>query len=241
MQRGRRVWVKYHFKTEQGVKNLDVNLAAKLAGENPDYHTEDLFNAIEKGDFPAWKLYVQIMPLEDADTYRFDPFDVTKVWSQKDYPLIEWGVWCWIEIQTIILPEVEQATFSPGGIVPGIEASPDKMLQGRLFAYADAHRYRVGANHNTLPINRPNAEVNNYQRDGQMRSDSNGGGTCILRTKQLWRGNQSEAISQRLLQYPVLLIVLLTIIMIISHRRATCIVYLAWINALVWCKILLAL
>ncbi|MGK3722000.1 catalase KatA [Priestia megaterium] len=169
------VWVKYHFKTEQGVKNLSPDVAAKLAGENPDYHTEDLFNAIEKGDFPSWKLYVQIMPLEDADTYRFDPFDVTKVWSQKDYPLIEVGRMVLDRNPENYFAEVEQATFSPGTLVPGIDVSPDKMLQGRLFAYSDAHRYRVGANHQALPINRPRNEVNNYQRDGQMRFDDNGG------------------------------------------------------------------
>ncbi|MBN8250878.1 catalase KatA [Priestia flexa] len=172
---GEAVWVKYHFKTEQGVKNLPTDLAAKLAGDNPDYHTEDLFNAIEKGDFPAWKLYVQIMPVEDADTYRFDPFDVTKVWSQKDYPLIEVGRMVLNRNPENYFAEVEQAAFSPGAFVPGIEASPDKMLQGRLFAYADAHRYRVGVNHNHLPINRPKSDVHHYQRDGQMRFDGNGG------------------------------------------------------------------
>ena len=169
------VWVKYHFKTEQGVKNLSPDVAAKLAGENPDYHTEDLFNAIEKGDSPSWKLYVQIMPLEDADTYRFDPFDVTKVWSQKDYPLIEVGRMVLDRNPENYFAEVEQATFSPGTLVPGIDVSPDKMLQGRLFAYSDAHRYRVGANHQALPINLPRSEVKNYQRDGQMRFDDNGG------------------------------------------------------------------
>jgi len=174
---GEAVWVKYHFKTEQGVKNLAVDTAAKLAGENPDYHTEDLFNAIEAGDFPAWTLYVQIMPVEDANTYRFDPFDVTKVWSQKDYPLIEVGRMVLNRNPENYFAEVEQATFSPGTFVPGVEASPDKMLQGRLFAYADAHRYRVGVNHNALPINRPQSPVNNYQRDGQMRFDGNGGGS----------------------------------------------------------------
>lgn len=169
------VWVKYHFKTEQGVKNLSADVSAKIAGENPDYHTEDLFNAIENGDFPVWKLYVQIMPLEDANTYRFDPFDVTKVWSQKDYPLIEVGRMVLNRNPENYFAEVEQATFSPGNFVPGIDVSPDKMLQGRLFAYADAHRYRVGANHNHLPINRPKNETNHYQRDGQMRFDGNGG------------------------------------------------------------------
>ncbi len=172
---GEAFWVKYHFRTNQGVKNLAPDLAAKIAGENPDYHTEDLFNAIEKGDYPSWTLYVQIMPFEDANTYRWDPFDVTKVWSQKDYPLIEVGTMTLNRNPENYFAEVEQATFSPGNFVPGIEASPDKMLQGRLFAYADAHRYRVGANHNALPINRPIAEVNNYQRDGFMRPDNNGG------------------------------------------------------------------
>jgi catalase len=188
---GQGVWVKYHFKTEQGVKNLDVVLAAKLAGENPDYHTEDLFNAIENGDFPAWKLSVQIMPIEDANTYRFDPFDVTKVWSQKDYPLIELGRMVLNKNPENYFAEVEQATFSPGSFVPGIEASPDKMLQGRLFAYGDAHRYRVGANHNTLPINRPVAEVNNNQRDGQMRSDSNGGASVYYEPNSVGGATES--------------------------------------------------
>ena len=133
-EQGEGVWVKYHFKTEQGVKNLSVDAAAKMAGENPDYHTEDLFNAIENGDFPSWKLCVQIMPLEDANTYRFDPFDVTKVWSQKDYPLIEVGRMVLNKNPENYFAEVEQATFSPGTLVPGIDVSPDKMLQGRLFA-----------------------------------------------------------------------------------------------------------
>ncbi|WP_010676844.1 catalase KatA [Bacillus timonensis] len=172
---GEGVWIKYHFRTEQGVKCLTNEVATKLAGENPDYHTEDLFNAIEKGDFPAWKLYVQIMPLEDANTYRFDPFDVTKVWSQKDYPLIEVGRMVLDRNPENYFAEVEQATFSPGTLVPGVDVSPDKMLQGRLFAYHDAHRYRVGANHQALPINRARVDVNNYQRDGQMRFDTNGG------------------------------------------------------------------
>jgi catalase len=176
-ENGEAAWVKYHFKSEQGVKNMSADVAAKLAGENPDYHTEDLFNAIENGDCPAWRLHVQIMPLEDANTYRFDPFDVTKVWSHKDYPLIEVGRMVLNRNPENYFAEVEQATFSPGTMVPGVEASPDKMLQGRLFAYSDAHRYRVGPNHNLLPINRPKAEVNNYQRDGAMRFDNNGGGS----------------------------------------------------------------
>ncbi|WP_019534434.1 catalase KatA [Paenibacillus ginsengihumi] len=190
---GEGVWVKYHFKTEQGIKNLDVDLAAKLAGENPDYHTEDLFNAIANGDYPAWKLCVQIMPLEDANTYRFDPFDVTKVWSQKDYPLIEVGRMVLDRNPDNYFAEVEQATFSPGNFVPGIEASPDKMLQGRLFAYSDAHRYRVGVNHNLLPINRPIAPVNNNQRDGQMRFDGNGGASVYYEPNSYGGASESPA------------------------------------------------
>ncbi|WP_404458125.1 catalase KatA [Sutcliffiella horikoshii] len=174
-EEGDGVWIKYHFKTEQGIKNLTEEVGTKIAGENPDYHTEDLFNAIDKGDYPAWKVYVQIMPMEDADTYRFDPFDVTKVWSQKDYPLMEVGRMVLDRNPENYFAEVEQATFSPGTLVPGIDVSPDKMLQGRLFAYHDAHRYRVGANHQALPINRARNEVHNYQRDGQMRFDNNGG------------------------------------------------------------------
>ena len=174
---GEAVWVKYHFKTEQGIKNITSEAAAKIAGENPDYHTEDLFNAIAKGDYPVWKVYVQIMPFEDANTYKWDPFDVTKVWPHRDYPLQELGTMVLNRNPENYFAEVEQATFSPGTMVPGVEPSPDKMLQGRLFAYSDAHRYRVGANHNLLPINRPKAEVNNYQRDGAMRFDDNGGGS----------------------------------------------------------------
>ncbi|WP_145699689.1 catalase, partial [Bacillus paralicheniformis] len=198
---GEGVWIKYHFKTEQGIKNLTEEVGTKIAGENPDYHTQDLYEAIEKGDFPAWKLYVQIMPLEDADTYRFDPFDVTKVWSQKDYPLIEVGRMVLNRNPENYFAEVEQATFSPGTLVPGIEPSPDKMLQGRLFAYADAHRYRVGANHNSLPINRPKAEVRNYQRDGQMRFDSNGGGSVYYEPNSF--GGPQETPENKTTAYPV--------------------------------------
>lgn len=172
---GESVWVKYHFKTEQGIKNLTAEVAEELAGSNPDYHTEDLFNAIENGDAPAWKLCVQIMPLADADHYRFNPFDVTKVWSQKDYPLIEVGRMVLDRNTDNYFAEVEQVTFTPGNIVPGVDFSPDKLLQGRLFAYGDAHRHRVGANSHLLPINRPKNEVKNYHRDGAMRSDANGG------------------------------------------------------------------
>lgn len=195
------VWIKYHFKTEQGVKNLTEEVAARIAGENPDYHTEDLFNAIERGDFPAWKLYVQIMPLGDANTYRFDPFDVTKTWSQKDYPLIEVGRMVLDRNPENYFAEVEQATFSPGTLVPGIDVSPDKMLQGRLFAYHDAHRYRVGANHQALPINRARNEVKNYQRDGQMRFDNNGGGSVYYEPNSF--GGPTESANAKQAAYAV--------------------------------------
>ncbi|MFC7394123.1 catalase [Scopulibacillus cellulosilyticus] len=174
---GESVWIKYHFKTEQGIENLTAEEAVKLAGEDPDHATRDLYNAIEKGDYPAWTLYVQIMPLEDAEHYKFDPFDVTKVWSHKDYPLIEVGRMVLNKNPENYFAEIEQAAFSPATIVPGIDFSPDKMLQGRLFAYNDAHRYRIGTNYQMLPVNRPVNEVNNYQRDGAMRFDDNGGGS----------------------------------------------------------------
>ncbi|MFS7404031.1 catalase [Carnobacterium maltaromaticum] len=182
---GESVWVKYHFKTEQGIKNLTAEVAEELAGSNPDYHTEDLFNAIENGDAPAWKLCVQIMPLADADHYRFNPFDVTKVWSQKDYPLIEVGRMVLDRNTDNYFAEVEQVTFTPGNIVPGVDFSPDKLLQGRLFAYGDAHRHRVGANSHLLPINRPKNEVKNYHRDGAMRSDANGGSSVYYEPNSL--------------------------------------------------------
>ncbi|MER2063876.1 MAG: catalase [Alkalibacterium sp.] len=171
---GKSHWVKYHFRTDQGVKNMDPAVAEKVAGEHPDYHTEDLFNAIAEGDFPSWTLKVQIMPEEDAMQYAYDPFDITKVWSHKDYPLIEVGKMVLDRNPENYFAEVEQAAFSPGNFVPGVEASPDKMLQGRLFAYSDAHRYRIGANHNQLPINSPKADVKNHQRGGAM-AYSNGG------------------------------------------------------------------
>ncbi|MGE7217737.1 catalase KatA [Priestia koreensis] len=195
------VWVKYHFKTEQGIKNLTEEMGQRLAGESPDSHTEDLYNAIENGDYPAWRLYVQIMPIEDADTYRFDPFDVTKVWSQKDYPLQEVGRMVLDRNPENYFAEVEQATFSPGTLVPGIDVSPDKMLQGRLFAYHDAHRYRVGANHQALPINRPKTDVHTYQRDGQMRFDNNGGGSVYYEPNSL--NGPKESPQHKPAAYPV--------------------------------------
>lgn len=198
---GESVWVKYHFKTEQGIKNLTAEVAEELAGSNPDYHTEDLFNAIENGDAPAWKLCVQIMPLADADHYRFNPFDVTKVWSQKDYPLIEVGRMVLDHNTDNYFAEVEQVTFTPGNIVPGVDFSPDKLLQGRLFAYGDAHRHRVGANSHLLPINRPKNEVKNYHRDGAMRSDANGGSSVYYEPNSL--GGPTETLANKQASFEV--------------------------------------
>lgn len=164
-------WVKYHFRTNQGIKNLTAEVAEKLAGENPDYHTEDLFNAIDKGDFPSWTMYVQIIPFEDGLKYPANIFDITRTVSQKDYPLIEVGKMTLNRNPENYFTDVEQATFTPGNFVPGIEASPDKLLQGRLFAYGDAHRYRVGINSAQLPVNRPKNKAYNYYSDGAMKSN----------------------------------------------------------------------
>jgi catalase len=173
---GEAVWVKYHFKTNQGIRCLTAEDAARIAGENPDYHHADLRNAIEAADFPSWTLNVQIMPLADAATYRFNPFDLTKVWPYTDYPLQEVGTLVLNRNPDNYFAEVEQAAFNPANFVAGIGPSPDTMLQGRLFSYGDAHRYRLGINHTQLPVNQPHAaERANYGRDGFMRFDGNGG------------------------------------------------------------------
>ncbi len=170
-----RFWVKFHFKTLQGIQNMMQDEADALVGKDPDYHTRQLFEAIARGEFPKWKLSVQIMPEKEAETYRWNPFDLTKVWPHSDYPLIEVGVMELNRNPQNYFAEVEQAAFSPANVVQGISFSPCKMLQARIFAYADAHRYRLGANYELLPINRPKVEVHNYQRDGHMRCDENGG------------------------------------------------------------------
>ncbi|WP_424211867.1 catalase [Streptomyces sp. BI20] len=160
-------WVKYHFKTDQGIKNLTQAEANQLAGEDPDSHQRDLRTSIERGDFPSWTVQVQIMPAADAANYRFNPFDLTKVWPHEDYPPIEIGKLELNRNPENVFAEVEQSIFSPAHFVPGIGPSPDKMLQGRLFAYGDAHRYRVGINADHLPVNRPKAtEARTNSRDG---------------------------------------------------------------------------
>lgn len=172
-----RFWVKFHLKTMQGNKTLSAAEATRLAGENPDYATEDLFNNIKERNFPRWRVDVQIMPESEAETYCINPFDVTKVWPHGDYPLMEVGILELNRNPVNYFAEVEQAAFSPTNKVPGIGFSPDKMLQGRLFSYPDTQRYRLGVNYNSLPINKPKVDVNNGYRNGTMRFDDNGGDT----------------------------------------------------------------
>ncbi|MBR7827850.1 catalase [Actinospica sp. MGRD01-02] len=168
-------WVKYHFKTDQGIRNLTTGQAAALAGTDPDSHQRDLRESIERGEFPSWTVQVQIMPEADAAHYRFNPFDLTKVWPHADYPPITIGTLELNRNPENIFAEVEQSVFSPAHFVPGIGPSPDKMLQGRLFAYGDAHRYRVGINADQLPVNRPHAtEARTYGRDGALYDGRHG-------------------------------------------------------------------
>jgi catalase len=174
---GERSWVKFHFKTQQGIRNWTNAQSAKVIGEDRESHQRDLYDAIERKEFPRWTMFVQIMPEADATKTTYNPFDLTKVWPHKDYPLIEVGVMELNKNPDNYFAQVEQSSFSPANVVPGIGHSPDKMLQFRVFAYADAARHRLGGNHEYLPVNRPRVPVNNYYRDGAMRFDDNGGGS----------------------------------------------------------------
>ncbi|MBB3809140.1 catalase [Pseudochelatococcus contaminans] len=166
---GERFWVKYHFHNQQGERNITGDEAEKIAGADSDHYLRDLFDAIERGDFPKWTVSVQIMPYEDARTYRFNPFDLTKVWPHGDYPLIRVGEFVLNRNPENYFAQIEQAAFEPSNLVPGIDVSPDKMLLARVFSYADAHRYRIGSNYNELPVNRPKAPVHSYAKDGHLR------------------------------------------------------------------------
>lgn len=170
--KGERFWVKYHFKTDQGIENIIQKEADRIAGEDADSHRRDLFSAIKEGDYPSWTLKVQIMPFDEAGTYRFNPFDLTKVWPHSDYPLHEVGKLVLNRNPEDFHAEIEQAAFNPADMVPGIGSSPDKMLQARLFAYADAHRARLGVNYQQIPVNRPKVPVNSYSKGGAMRIDN---------------------------------------------------------------------
>ncbi|MDD3580620.1 MAG: catalase [Desulfobacca sp.] len=175
-----RFWVKFHFKTLQGIDNFRQEEADRIVSQDPDWATRDLFEAIERGDNPKWRLEIQVMPEAEAETYRWNPFDLTKVWPHGDYPPIEVGIMELNRNPMNYFAEIEQAAFEPSNIVPGLSFSPDKMLQARIFSYADAHRYRLGVNYALLPINRPRAtQAHNYQRDGFMRCDDNGGNSPV--------------------------------------------------------------
>lgn len=166
---GERFWVKYHFRTDQGHEFLTQADADRIAGEDADHHIRDLYEAIARGDAPSWTVHVQVMPYADAASYRFNPFDLTKVWPKGDYPLIKVGTLRLDRNPENYFAQIEQAAFEPSNFVPGIAASPDKMLLGRIFSYADAHRYRIGTNYAQLPVNAPKNEVNSYSKDGAMR------------------------------------------------------------------------
>jgi catalase len=173
-----RVWVKFHFVTQQGIKNLTDEEAEAVIAKDRESHQRDLHTSIAKGDFPRWKLYIQVMTDEQAKNMPYNPFDLTKVWFKKEYPLIEVGVLELNRNPDNYFQDVEQAAFNPAAVVPGIGFSPDKMLQGRLFSYGDAQRYRLGVNHHQIPVNRPKyAQAHPSHRDGQMRVDGNHGAT----------------------------------------------------------------
>ncbi len=174
---GERYWVKFHLKCQQGIKNLSNAEATAIIGKDRESHQRDLFDAIERGEFPKWTLKVQVMPEKDASKVPYNPFDLTKVWPHKDYPLIDVGVMELNRNPENFFAEVEQSAFNPASVVPGIGFSPDKMLQARLFSYGDAQRYRLGVNHYQIPVNAPRCPVNHYHRDGSMRVDGNFGST----------------------------------------------------------------
>jgi catalase len=165
---GEKFWVKYHFHTQQGMAFFSNAEAARMSGEDADFHRRDLFEAIRRGDYPRWTLSVQVMPYEAAKTCRFNPFDLTKTWPHADYPLIKVGVMTLNRNPENFFAQIEQAAFSPGNTVPGIGLSPDKMLLGRAFAYNDAQRNRIGVNFHQLPVNQPKVAVNTYMFDGHM-------------------------------------------------------------------------
>jgi catalase len=172
-----RVWVKFHFRSQQGIENLTDQDAAAVVANDRESNGRDLFAAIEGGNFPKWTLSIQVMSEAQARTHRHNPFDVTKVWPKADYPLIEIGVMELNRWPDNFFAEIEQAAFSPANVVPGIGFSPDKMLQGRLFSYGDTQRYRLGVNFNHIPVNAPKCPFLSYHRDGKMRTDGNLGAT----------------------------------------------------------------
>lgn len=172
-----RVWVKFHLVCQQGIENLTDAEAEAIVAKDRESHQRDLYEAIERGEYPRWKMFIQVMTEEQALNMPYNPFDLTKVWYKKEYPLIEVGYFELNKNPDNYFLDVEQAAFNPAQVVPGIGLSPDKMLQGRLFSYGDAQRYRLGVNHHQIPVNAPRCPVNSYHRDGQMRVNSNAGST----------------------------------------------------------------
>ena len=172
-----RTWVKFHFKTKQGIKNLTDEEAEQIIAKDRESHQRDLFEAIKHGHFPQWEMKIQLMTEKEADDYRINPFDLTKVWPHKDFPLMDVGIFELNRNPENYYAEVEQSAFNPMSVVEGIGFSPDKMLQGRLFSYGDAQRYRLGVNHMEIPVNRPRCPFHTFHRDGQMRVDDNHGAT----------------------------------------------------------------
>jgi catalase len=170
-----KVWVKFHFKTMQGIKNFNNESAGAMCGVDPDYSQRDLVEAIKRGEFPKWAMKIQIMTQEQAKNFRWNPFDLTKIWPHGEFPLIDVGIMELNEIPDNYFAQVEQAAFAPAHVVDGISYSPDKMLQGRLLSYPDAHRYRLGVNYEQIPVNKCPFTVANYERDGHMRVDGNSG------------------------------------------------------------------
>jgi catalase len=171
---GEKFWVKYHFKTEQGIQNMTNAEARAMNAEDPDCHRRDLWDAIARKDYPSWRLEMQIMPFEDAASYRFNPFDITKVWPQRDYPPIPIGRMVLDRNPDNFFAQVTQAAFEVSNMVPGIGPSPDRMVLGRMFAYGDSARYRIGPNYTQLPVNQPVSEVHNYNKDGPMQYHHSG-------------------------------------------------------------------
>lgn len=172
-----RVWVKFHLVSQQGIENLTDEEAEAIIAKDRESHQRDLLESIDRGDFPRWTMYIQVMTEEQALNMPYNPFDLTKVWYKKDFPLIEVGYFELNRNPENYFLDVEQAAFNPANVVPGIGFSPDKMLQGRLFAYGDAQRYRLGVNHHQIPVNAPKVPTHSYHRDGQMRVNNNFGST----------------------------------------------------------------
>ena len=175
--KGERVWVKFHLVNQQGIRNLTDEEAEAIVAKDRESNQKDLLEAIDRGDFPRWKMFIQVMTEEQAEKMPYNPFDLTKVWYKKEFPLIEVGYFELNRNPENYFAEVEQAAFNPANVVPGISFSPDKMLHGRLFSYGDAQRYRLGVNHHQIPVNAPKCPVNSFHRDGQMRVNPNAGST----------------------------------------------------------------